>query len=107
MEKVTIGLQGFSDRAENILRLFLSRRFKSTYALVEGRGQLNILDLDNVNAKQLWMEHSQSQNAMPSIVVSVHEQNLPNSIWLRKPLNVERLSEVIDKVITGSSHLRV
>lgn len=100
MKKVTIGLLGFSERAASILTLFLSRRLKDTCALVEGRGQLNILDLDCVNAKELWRNHSNLQDVMPSIVVSVHKKDLPNTIWLQKPLDVKRLSKVIDTVIT-------
>ncbi len=99
MRKVTIGLQGFSERSASILTVFLSRHLKFDYALIEGKGDLNILDLDCVNSKQLWEDHNRAERVLPLIVVSVHKKDLPNVIWLQKPLNVERLTEVIGKIV--------
>ena len=99
MKKVTVALQGFSERAASILMLFLSRRSKGVYTLVEGNGALNILDLDCVNSNQLWESYGSPEGKLPSIVVSVHEKNLPNAIWLQKPLDLERLTSVIDQIV--------
>lgn len=107
MKKVTVGIQGFSERATSILALFLSRRSKDTYVLVEGKGVLNILDLDCVNSKQLWEDYSSPEKTLSSIVVSVHQKDLANAVWLQKPLDVERLMEVIDKIITDYQRQQV
>ena len=97
MKKITVGLLGFSDRTARILTLFLSRHSKDKYTLVDGKGMLNILDLDCVNAKELWENCSAHEGILPAIAVSIHEKALPNTIWLKKPLDAESLTKAIDK----------
>ena len=99
MKKTTVALQGFSDRAKTILSLYLSRRPKGGYTLVEGNGALNILDMDCINAQQVWESYKSAPGGTPTIVVSVKELNLENAVWLKKPLNLEQFTETLDRLI--------
>lgn len=99
MKKTTVALQGFSERAKNILALYLSRRPKGGYTLVDGHGTLNILDLDCVNSEQLWDSYKPAPGQMPCIVVSMKELALEQAIWLKKPLNLQQLTETLDRLV--------
>ncbi|MDM1696307.1 hypothetical protein HX099_06480 [Thiopseudomonas alkaliphila] len=99
MKKTTIALLGFSERAQSILGLYLSRRKMAKYTLVEGVGTLNIIDFDCVNAEQLWEKHKTGAGEIPTIVVSMQELQLENALWFKKPLNLELLTETIDRLV--------
>ena len=101
MNNITIGLHGFSDRSANILKLFLARHFKAMRALVNTDGLLNIIDLDSINARQIWDSYSGIKKEVPLIVVSIHEKKLSNTVWLKKPIDVERLMLVIEQLYSN------
>ena len=98
MSEITVGLHGFSDRSANVLKLFMGRQFDWLQVLFNDDGLINIIDLDSVNAMQIWDSYIALEKEVPLIVVSVYEKKLANSIWLKKPLDVESLIQAIERV---------
>lgn len=97
---LTVALRGFDPRELAALNLFLGRNLPHGCQLVESQAGLLVVNLDAVDGPALWARETR-QGQLPSIVLSVREQNLPNGRWLRKPFRLPALVGMIERL---SSH---
>ena len=80
-----------------ILEFFFAGAGRNLFRVVtEVEADAFILDHDYPGAKEDWDRHANSQK--PGIILSVHAVELPNTIWIPKPLTSKALSEAAERV---------
>jgi hypothetical protein len=94
-----IATVGMDERMQNALRLFFKGPGKNSCILVEeNSAELSIVDLDGYESGGLLEKHKQDYPDRPVILLSLQEQNMNGTIFLRKPLNPKQLASAVDKV---------
>lgn len=97
-DPIKVALLGMNERTQSLLDIFFSGRGREHGCVVEeGTANAAIIDMDYPGSEQLW-EQYHDKNGKPSIVFSVHERHLPDTVWLPKPLNIDELLEATDKL---------
>ncbi|OGT90836.1 MAG: hypothetical protein A2286_03340 [Gammaproteobacteria bacterium RIFOXYA12_FULL_61_12] len=97
-EPIKVALLGMNERTQSLLDIFFSGRGRDHGCVVEERtANAAIIDMDFPGSEEVW-ERYHNQRHGPSIVFSVHERHLPDTVWLPKPLNINELVEATDKL---------
>ncbi|MBU0500655.1 MAG: hypothetical protein KJ558_01195 [Gammaproteobacteria bacterium] len=97
-EPIKVALLGMNERTQSLLDIFFSGRGREHGCVVEeGTANAAIIDMDYPGSEQLW-ERCHDRDHKPSIVFSVHEQHLPDTVWLPKPINIDELVEATDRL---------
>lgn len=96
---LAIALVGFELHERAAVALYLVRHLPHGYCLVNDDPQAVVVNLDASKGLDLW-EQSTRHGVLPSIVVSIREQQLPNARWLRKPLQAAELLALIERLGT-------
>jgi hypothetical protein len=97
--RLKIATVGMDERMQNALSLFFKGPGKNSCILVEeNSAELSIVDLDGYESKGLLEKHMQQYPGRPVILLSLQDQNMNGTIFLRKPLNPKQLMLALDKV---------
>jgi len=84
-------LYGFNERARATLQMFFDGKGRECCEIVDGGdADIGIIDLDGVDASRAWSRFRE-QHGRPALVLSVTERDLPDSVWVHKPLNFDTL----------------
>jgi len=84
-------LYGFNERARATLQMFFDGKGRECCEVVDGGdADIGIIDLDGVDASRAWSRFRE-QHGRPALVLSVTERDLPDSVWVHKPLNFDTL----------------
>lgn len=90
---------GMDQRQRNALRILFSSRCNKRYVLTEeASSEICILDLDSFGGEQKWKEFRDRHPEWPLILVSIkhHEIADRNTLFVQKPIPVERLIAAIE-----------
>ncbi|MEN9501907.1 MAG: hypothetical protein RI964_1192 [Pseudomonadota bacterium] len=92
-----VSLLTISPHNRAILEFFFAGAGRNLFRVVsEVEADAFILDHDYPGAKEDWDRHANSRK--PGIILSVHSVELPNTIWIPKPLTSKALSEAAERV---------
>lgn len=93
-----VGL-GLDARFRSMLDVFFLRSCNGSYQFAEDAADVIVVDMDTVGARDAYVEHRQSNEGVPSILFSLHEENYKtrgNVVLLRKPFTVRQLQSAFE-----------
>ncbi len=94
--KVTVN--GLDARAQTRLAMFLQAQARGVCELVgEEQAEAAIVDLDGFGGERLWQSLRERFQG-PAVVMSVGEKQLPNALWVRKPINADDFLAAIESI---------
>lgn len=92
-----VALLAISPHNRAILEFFFSGAGRNLFRVVpEAEADAFILDHDHPDAKEDWQQRAALHK--PGIILSVHPAELPNCIWIPKPLTSRALTDAADRV---------
>ena len=92
-----VALLAISPHNRAILEFFFSGAGRNLFRVVaEAEADAFILDFDHPDAKDDWQKREALHK--PGVVLSVHQAELPNCIWIPKPLTSRALTDAVDRV---------
>jgi hypothetical protein len=92
-----VALLAISPHNRAILEFFFSGAGRNLFKVVpEAEADAFILDHDHPDAKVDWQQRAALHK--PGIILSVHPAELPNCIWIPKPLTSRALTDAVDRV---------
>lgn len=92
-----VALLAISPHNRAILEFFFSGAGRNLFKVVpDTEADAFILDHDHPDAKEDWQKHAALQK--PGIILSVHQADLPNCIWIPKPLTSRALTDAVDRI---------
>ncbi|UOG92736.1 MAG: hypothetical protein L3K52_03160 [Candidatus Thiothrix sulfatifontis] len=92
-----VALLAISPHNRAILEFFFSGAGRNLFRVVpEAEADAFILDHDHPDAKEDWQQRTAAHK--PGIILSVHPAELPNCIWIPKPLTSRALTDAADRV---------
>lgn len=92
-----VALLSISPHNRAILEFFFAGAGKNLFKVVSvDAAEALIVDYDHVGAADDWAQHA--GGVRPGIILSVHSLDMPNTIWIPKPLTSRALTEAADKV---------
>lgn len=96
-EPLKVCLLTISPHNKAILEFFFSGAGRNLFKVVPvEQADAFILDHDYPGAKEDWERYTDTLK--PGIMLSVHSVELPNTIWIPKPLTSKALSEAVGRV---------
>jgi hypothetical protein len=96
-EPLKVSLLTISPHNRAILEFFFSGAGRNLFKVVPvEQADAFILDHDYPGAKEDWETHTDTLK--PGIMLSVHAVELPNTIWIPKPLTSKALTEAVGRV---------
>jgi len=91
-EPLKVGVLGMDERSRNLLRLFFNGPCKGLCELVDHKGaDVTLIDLDAYGGSNLKAKHDALYPGRPTILLSIQEKPVGESLWLSKPLNGKAL----------------
>ena len=95
---VNIGILEISPQNKAILEFFFGSIGKSLYKEVKiEAASAFIIDYDYIGAKESWGK-IYKETKKPGIIISIHEVNLPSTVWIAKPLTAKALTDASEKL---------
>lgn len=92
-----VALLAISPHNRAILEFFFSGAGRNLFKVVpETEADAFILDHDHPDAKDDWQQRAALRK--PGIILSVHPAELPNCIWIPKPLTSRALTDAVDRI---------
>lgn len=92
-----VSLLTISPHNRAILEFFFTGAGRNLFKIVSVQeAEAFIVDYDHPGAREDWEKHRATQKA--GIILSVHAVDLPNTVWVAKPLTSKALTEAVDKV---------
>ncbi len=92
-----VALLAISPHNRAILEFFFSGAGRNLFRVVQDtEADAFILDHDHPDAKEDWAKYAALHK--PGIILSVHQVDLPNCIWIPKPLTSRALTDAVDRV---------
>jgi hypothetical protein len=92
-----VALLSISPHNRAILEFFFAGAGKNLFKVVSiDDADALIVDYDHVGASDDWSRHAGGRR--PGIILSVHAVDMPNTVWIPKPLTSRALTEAADKV---------
>ena len=96
-DPLKVALLSISPHNRAILEFFFAGAGRNLFKTVAiGDAKALIVDYDHVGAHEEWAQHA--PNGKPGIILSVHPVELPNTIWIAKPLTSRALTEAVGRV---------
>lgn len=96
---IRIATLGIEDRTRRTLDVVFKGPGEGVYTLVEeGLAEAVIFDFDCVNAAILWEEYRTRHPKLPTLVMSINHKEIPNTIFLRKPIQISSLFQALTEV---------
>lgn len=96
VEPLPLSTLALDDRTEQMLRMFLQGPCNNLGVLVsEGSAQATIIDMDAFQAQSILKEYLEKKLNRPIIALSLIQQEFPNAIFVRKPVQKQSLIEAL------------
>lgn len=93
-----VALLALSPHNRAILEFFFAGAGRGLFRVVQAaEADAFILDYDHPGARADWEAHA-AVSRKPSIVLSVHPLDLPDTVWLPKPLTSRALTDAAERV---------
>ena len=91
-DPIRVTTTGLDKRSQEVLRMAFSSAGKGGCILVdEASAEVGICNMDASNARTLWQQNSTRYPERPMVVISVNDPLLENTIYVSKPINIDRL----------------
>ncbi len=95
---IKIGILDISAQNKAILEFFFNNAGKTLFKEVDpSKAAAFIIDYDSLGAKESWQSIYESTNK-PGIIISIHEVDLPSTVWVAKPLTTKALTQAGHKI---------
>ncbi|MEN8177387.1 MAG: hypothetical protein ABFS39_02075 [Pseudomonadota bacterium] len=95
---IRVAAVGMDERMRNALRLFFKGPCKNLCILVEeDSAETGILDMDGYHEQDLLAEYRERHPNQPVILLSLHEINAENGVYVKKPLKPDQLISALTK----------
>ncbi|EIJ34925.1 hypothetical protein [Thiothrix nivea] len=92
-----VALLAISPHNRAILEFFFSGAGRNLFKVVQAaEADAFILDYDHPDARDDWAKHANQHK--PGIILSVHQANLANCVWIPKPLTSRALADAVGQV---------
>lgn len=92
-----VALLAISPHNRAILEFFFSGAGRNLFKVVQpAEADAFILDYDHPDAKEDWDRHADLHK--PGIILSVHQSDLPDCVWIPKPLTSRALGDAASRV---------
>lgn len=92
-----VALLAISPHNRAILEFFFSGAGRNLFRVVQAaEAEAFILDYDHPDARNDWEKHAALHK--PGIILSVHQADLPDCIWIPKPLTSRALTDAVERV---------
>lgn len=96
-DPLKVALLSISPHNRAILEFFFAGAGRHLFKAVGvGEATALVVDYDHVGAKDEWARHASS--GKPGIILSVHPIDIPNTVWIAKPLTSKALTEAVGRV---------
>lgn len=96
-DPLKVALLSISPHNRAILEFFFAGAGRNLFKTVAiGDARALIVDYDHVGAHEEWAKYAPS--GKPGIILSVRPIELPNTIWIAKPLTSKALTEAVERV---------
>jgi hypothetical protein len=97
-EPLRVGVFGMDDRARTTLEMYLQGPCKNRAVVAEAAAaQISIVDMDGLHAKTILAKEKQRHPRRPIILLSLAVQEEPDTIYVRKPIQVQRMASALDQ----------
>lgn len=101
-DPLKIALLSISPHNRAILEFFFAGAGRHLFKAVGiGEATALVVDYDHMGAKDEWAQHASS--GKPGIILSVHPIDMPNTVWIAKPLTSKALTEAAGRVYALSA----
>lgn len=102
-----IALFGFSARNESMMRqLFAGARWRDCRVVEQSPIDFAIVELDTPNPTKTWGDFREIFPDTLALTLSLQEQQLVNTVFVQKPLDMEKLRNSVDEVIAYLSEAK-
>jgi len=96
---IRIATIGVEDRTRRTLDVVFKGPGEGAYALVEeGLAESIIFDFDCFNATVLWEDYRKHHPKLPTLVMSVNHKEVPDTVFLRKPIQISSLFQALGEI---------
>lgn len=94
---VRIACFGMDEYAKRMVDTIFRQRAHSRFVLSdEFRAEAGMVDLDGFGAQARWKQYRVRHPELPTLVLSIRAQNLPNTRFIQKPVDVGELLTGLD-----------
>jgi len=88
---------GMDEYAQKIVENVFQQRANSRFILVEETAaEAGMVDLDGFGAQGRWHKYRQSHPSLPTLIFSIRAQQLPDSLFVQKPLDITDLLAALE-----------
>lgn len=103
-----IALYGMDDRACKTMEMYLKGPCQGI-AVVTGEtdADIDMIDADNVRAKEILETRRASTSNRPIILLSLQNLQIENTFFIKKPVNVAQITNVLDRIKATTPSLKV
>jgi hypothetical protein len=96
---IRIATIGVEDRTRRTLDVVFKGPGEGAYVLVEeGLAESIIFDFDCFNAAVLWEDYRKRHPKLPTLVISVNHKEIPDTVFLRKPIQISSLFQTLGEI---------
>jgi len=96
---LNVAIYGMDERSHKMMEMFLKGPCKGIAVVVDELGaELDIIDADSVNAKEILDNRKVKTPDRPIILLSLEEVIIDGTIYVKKPVQTDELVEALKKV---------
>ena len=96
---LNVAIYGMDERSHKMMEMFLKGPCKGIAVVVDELGaELDIIDADSVNAKEILDNRKVKTPDRPIILLSLEEVIIDGTIYVKKPVQTAELVEALKKV---------
>lgn len=93
-----VALHGMDERSSKMMTMYLQGPCRGVAMVVnQNNAECDIFDVDVANGQQLLGEYLKSGLQKPVIVLSIHEQQMENVLFVKKPVKTDEMLTALSK----------
>lgn len=101
--RIGVAVFGLDQRSQETLRVAFSRAGKGAYELVgEAAADVAVVNMDKAGVAELWTGYRARHASLPTIVLALQDPGLENTLFVARPIRLEKLFAAIDKATVDS-----
>ncbi len=105
---IGVAVFGLDQRSQEMLRVAFNRAGKGAYELVEeAAADVGVVNMNKAGSAKLWAEYRTRHMTLPTIVLALQDPGIENTVFVARPIQIEKLFAAINKAAERSRCLRV
>jgi hypothetical protein len=99
-QPLRIAVLGMDKQTLKLLEMVFNGPGRGDYTLVEpiDTAEACIFDLDGLDASKIWTNYRTQNSRLPTIILSLNYQDIAGTIFVKKPIEIEKLLKSLNKV---------